>query len=244
MADSAYVSELAVQTSEAVQRPRHSLLVRFTHWTFTLSFVGLVVSGFGIILAHPRFYWGETGSPGTPSLFDLPLPTMIGGPSGWGRYMHFQSAWLAVLSGLLYLVSGVLTQHFRRDLLPAASDLSWRSLRAHVVDHLRFKRPDADGSYNTLQRLAYLFVVFVVFPMTILTGFAMSPAITSVFPSIVTVFGGQESARTIHFFLADFLVLFVIVHIAMVILAGFARQMRTMITGDLPAKNPAGKELQ
>jgi cytochrome b subunit of formate dehydrogenase len=75
---------------------RFSLLVRVTHWLNTISFVALVVSGVGILLAHPRFYWGETGGVGTPSLFDLPLPFMLGGPSGWGRYMHFQAAWLCV----------------------------------------------------------------------------------------------------------------------------------------------------
>ena len=116
MADSTYIPEVVLQTSEAETAPRHSLLVRFTHWTFTLSFFGLVVSGFAIILAHPHFYWGETGNILTPPLFSLPLPTMLGGPSGWGRSLHFQSAWLAVLSGLLYVVSGVLSQHFRREL--------------------------------------------------------------------------------------------------------------------------------
>ncbi len=113
MAEAAYVLGATVQTSEVLDSPRHSALVRITHWIFTLSFFGLVVSGVGIILAHPHFYWGETGSIGTPSLFDLPLPTMLGGPSGWGRSLHFQSAWFAVLSGLLYAISGLFTQHFR-----------------------------------------------------------------------------------------------------------------------------------
>ena len=78
---------------------RHSFVVRVTHWIYTASFIGLVVSGCGILLAHPRFYWGEAGGPGGPSLFELPLPTMRGGPSGWGRHLHFQSAWLAVSTG-------------------------------------------------------------------------------------------------------------------------------------------------
>jgi thiosulfate reductase cytochrome b subunit len=136
-----------------------------------------------------------------------------------------------VLTGLVYLVSGILTQHFRNEMLPARGDLSWRSLRNGVVDHLRFKRPVEDGSYNLVQRVSYLVVVFVLFPLTILTGFAMSPAITSVFPSLVTVWGGQQSARTIHFVLADLLTLFVFVHVAMVVYAGFGSRMRAMITG-------------
>src|SRR5579862_3240878 len=106
MADSAYASGLAVAGSTTTGAPRHSATVRFTHWLGTLSFFGLLVSGIGILLAHPRFYWGETGGVGTPSLFDLPLPFLLGGPSGWGRYLHFESAWLCVANGLLYLVSG------------------------------------------------------------------------------------------------------------------------------------------
>jgi thiosulfate reductase cytochrome b subunit len=231
MAEFAYASRLVIQSSDALDSPRHSALVRITHWIFTLSFVGLVVSGFAIILAHPHFYWGETGGLGTPSLFDLPLPTMLGGPSGWGRSLHFQSAWIAVLAGSLYAVSGILTQHFRSQLLTARADLSWRSLRASILDHLRFKRPVEEDSYNVLQRLSYFTVVFLIFPLIIITGFAMSPAITSVIPQFVTVFGGHQTARTIHFFLGDFLVLFLLVHIAMVVVAGFSSRMRAMITG-------------
>jgi thiosulfate reductase cytochrome b subunit len=242
MSESAYLPGLAIPTEAVLDspRPRHSVLVRITHGIFALSFFGLVVSGFAIILAHPHFYWGETGAIGTPTLFNLPLPTMLGGPSGWGRSLHFQSAWIAVLTGLLYAVSGLLTQHFRNQFLPARGDLSWSTLRASIVDHLRFKRPVEQDSYNVLQRLCYLAVVFFFFPLIIITGLAMSPVIVSVFPMIVTVFGGQQSARTIHFFLANFLVLFLLVHIAMVILAGFTSRMRAMITGRTAAtKEPS-----
>jgi thiosulfate reductase cytochrome b subunit len=239
MADSAYAPGLVIQSTDVLRSPRHSALVRVTHWIFTLSFFGLVVSGFAIILAHPHFYWGEAGAVGTPSLFDLPLPTMLGGPSGWGRSLHFQSAWFAVLSGLLYAASGLLTQHFRKNLLPARADLSWRSLRASLVDHLRFKRPAEENSYNILQRLSYLAVIFLFFPLMIITGFAMSPAITSVFPQFVTVFGGQQSARTLHFFIGNFLVLFLLVHIAMVILAGFKSRMRAITIGRTAARKQA-----
>ena len=247
MADLAYTPGLAIPTSEGADAPRHSLVVRVTHWLFALSFIGLVVSGFAIILAHPHFYWGESGSIGTPSLFDLPLPTMLGGPSGWGRYLHFQSAWLAVLVGLLYVASGLLTRHFSRHLIPSAKDLSWNSIRASILDHLRFRRPEEEESYNVLQRISYVAVTFLVFPLLIVTGFAMSPAITSVIPEFVTVFGGQQTARTLHFFLGDLLVLFLIVHIAMVILAGFSSRMRAMIVGytsagDAPGRSPARKE--
>ncbi|HEX4757047.1 MAG TPA: cytochrome b/b6 domain-containing protein [Terracidiphilus sp.] len=236
MAHSTYIPEVALAANQAEKAPRPPLLVRFTHWTFTLSFFGLAVSGFAIILSHPHFYWGETGNILTPPLFSLPLPTMLGGPSGWGRAMHFQSAWLSVLSGLLYIVSGVLSQHFRRELLPAPADLSWNSLRRSVFDHLRAKDVATGEGYNILQRLSYLGIVFVVFPMTILSGFAMSPSITSVYPWMVEFFGGHQTARTIHFFLSDLLVLFLLVHVTMVVLAGFTLRMRSMITGRTAAR--------
>jgi thiosulfate reductase cytochrome b subunit len=222
---------LVIPSEEVVDAPRHSVLVRVTHWIFTFSFIALVVSGFAIILAHPHFYWGETGGIGTPSLFDLPLPTMLGGPSGWGRYLHFQSAWFAVLSRLLYAISGLITQHFRRDLVPSRTDLSWRSLRGSIVEHLKFKKPAEEDSYNVLQRLSYLTVIFFFFPSMIITGFAISPAITSVVPQFVTVFGGHQTPRTLHFFIANLLVLFLLLHVAMVVLAGFKNRVRAMISG-------------
>ena len=232
-AESAQLPLVAVPISDSLVAPRHSLAVRVTHWINTLSFLGLLVSGFAILLAHPRFYWGETGAMGTPSMLDLPLPFMHGGPSGWGRNLHFLSAWVCVLNGSLYLLSGILTQHFRRNLVPAKAEFAWGSMARVVANHLRLKRPDAGTSlaYNPLQRITYLVVVFVLFPLIIWTGLAMSPAVVSVFPAVVTVLGGQESARTIHFFAADFLVLFLLVHIAMVCLAGFRNRVGAMIIG-------------
>lgn len=240
MANSVYISEIAAETSKTETAHRHPLLVRITHWVFTLSFFGLVVSGIGIIYAHPHFYWGEAGNLQTPALFSLPIPTILGGPSGWGRSLHFQSAWFAILSGLLYVISGVFSRHFGRQLIPTRDQLSWSAFRSSLGEHLRFRRHASDEPYNVLQRLSYLAVVFVVFPLTIFSGFAMSPSITSVFPSIVIFFGGHQSARTIHFVLANLLFLFLIVHVVMISMSGFVRRMRSMITGGSAAR----KELQ
>jgi thiosulfate reductase cytochrome b subunit len=218
MADSVYIPGLAVSHSAALPAPRHSALVRITHWISAISFIGLVVSGIGILLAHPRFYWGETGGVGTPSIFDLPLPFMLGGPSGWGRYLHFESAWLCVLNGMVYVASGLASRHFKKDLLPDGS--------AHTG-----LLEDDPHSYGLLQRLTYLTVVFGLLPLMIWTGLAMSPAVTSVFPGLVNVLGGHQCARTIHFFCAVALVLFVLVHITMVWRAGFLSRVGAMITG-------------
>jgi thiosulfate reductase cytochrome b subunit len=101
---------------------------------------------------------------------------------------------------------------------------------------LRFGRPTDDEawSYNVLQRLSYLLVIFVLFPLVIWTGLAMSPAIEGIFPALVTVLGGRQSARTIHFFVTIFLVLFLLIHVLMVYLAGFRKRVGAMIVGRLP----------
>jgi thiosulfate reductase cytochrome b subunit len=212
--------------------PRHSILVRVTHWITTLSFLALLVSGIAILLAHPRLYWGETGAVGSPSLIDLPLPFVLNGQSGWGRSLHFLSAWVLVVNGALYVISGLSTRHFRKQLLPTKADLNWRALSAALTNHVRLQ-PTRGGtaSYNVLQRLTYLVVVFVLFPLMIWTGLAMSPALTSVIPALVSVLDGQQSARTMHFIVASVILLFLLVHIVMVSLAGFANRVRDMTTG-------------
>jgi thiosulfate reductase cytochrome b subunit len=200
------------------------------------------------VISHPRFYWGENGNDLTPTLFRLPIPSsralvptgygyVLPDQNGWSRYLHFQAAWIAVLTGLLYLVFGFLTGHFRKNLLPAKADLSWRELSAAIATHLRFERPDQAGaeSYNVLQRSTYLFVIFVLFPLVIWTGLAMSPAFVSAVPASVTLLGGRQSARTLHFLVSLVLLLFLVVHVAMLCLAGFRSRMRAMITGRVGA---------
>ena len=223
---------------------RHSALVRVTHWIITLCFLALLVTGVEILISHPRFYWGETGNVLTTPLFKLPIPSsralvptgygyVLPDQNGWSRALHFQAAWIAVLTGLLYAIFGLFTGHFRRNLLPRKADLSWRAFSSAIAKHLRFERPsEAEGwSYNVLQRLTYLAVIFVLFPLIIWTGLAMSPAFVSTFPATVTLLGGRQSARTIHFFVSLALVLFLFVHVVMICVAGFTSRTPAMITG-------------
>jgi thiosulfate reductase cytochrome b subunit len=238
------VSAGAVAIPARTVTARHSALVRVTHWITTLCFLALLVTGVEILISHPRFYWGEAGNVHTPPLFKIPIPAsrstvptgygyVLPDQNGWSRYLHFQSAWVAVLTGLLYVIWSFFSGHLRKDLLPAGAHLSWRAFSSDFANHLRFKRPREEEawSYNLLQRITYLFVIFVLFPLVIWTGLAMSPAIASVFPPVVAMLGGQQSARTIHFFVTVFLVLFLLVHIVMIFLAGFGNRMRAMITG-------------
>ena len=157
-----------MQTNEAL-RPRHPALVRVTHWLITLSFLALLVTGVEILISHPRFYWGETGNVNTRAWFKLPIPSSRGAvptgygyvlpdQNGWSRYLHFEAAWVAVFTGLLYGAFGFFRGHFRQNLLPAPSDLSPTRLAMEIGRHLRFRRPSEEEawSYNVLQRLTYL----------------------------------------------------------------------------------------
>ena len=238
------VSSSISANSATIPTSRHSVLVRVTHWIITLSFFALVVTGAEIVISHPRFYWGETGNVLTKPLFKLPIPSsrrmvstgygyVLPDQNGWSRALHFQTAWILGLTGLLYVIYGFVTRHFREDLLPGKSDLAWRSVTGVIAHHLRFERPgEADAwSYNVLQRLTYLFVIFILFPLVIWTGLAMSPAFDSALPATVTLLGGRQSARTIHFLVSSALVLFLIAHVILVWMSGFRTRMRAMITG-------------
>src|SRR5206468_10779339 len=153
------------------------------------------------------------------------------------RYLHFESAWVLVLTGLVYGIASLLNGHLRRDLVPERGE---RSLGAHwerLRQYLRRRPPgrDESESYNALQRTTYLLVIFGLFPLVIWTGLALSPSFNAAFPWGVNLLGGRQSARTLHFFVTVALVLFLFVHVAMVALSGFRNRMRGMITGTVAA---------
>jgi thiosulfate reductase cytochrome b subunit len=225
-------------------KPRHSALVRVTHWLTVVAFFALLITGVEIVISHPRFYWGETGNVNMQPLFSLHIPASRGSvptgygyempdQNGWSRALHFQAAWLAVLTGLVYGIYLFVSGHLRKNLLPPPRDRNWRAFRTVMAKSFRRSPPDeaAAHSYNVMQRVAYLGVIFILFPLIIWTGLALSPAFNSAFPWFVNVLGGRQSARTLHFFVSGFLVLFLIVHVTMVYLAGFTSRMRAMITG-------------
>jgi thiosulfate reductase cytochrome b subunit len=231
--------------------PRHTAVVRVTHWITVIAFFALLLSGVEIVISHPRFYWGETGNVRTPPLFTLPIPAsrdtvptgygyVMPDQNGWSRSLHFQSAWAAVLTGLVYVISSLWTGHFLRNLFPVPGDRTLRAFWQVITKCLRRAPPEeAEArSYNVVQRIAYLTVIFVLFPLVIWTGLAMSPAFDSAVPAAVNALGGRQSARTLHFFVSGFLLLFLVVHVTMVVLAGFRSRMRGMITGRalLPAE--------
>jgi thiosulfate reductase cytochrome b subunit len=173
------------------------------------------------------------GSGGEPLGTAFPDWLTLPGGLGFARDVHFDAAWLFVFNGLVYLLFGMFSGHFRRDLLPAAKELAPRRLLADVWSHLRLRRArgDAARGYNVLQKLAYVTVIFILLPVMVLSGLTMSPAVTTAMPLLFDLFGGRQSARTIHFLIADLLVLFVLVHVIQVAVTGAFNNMRSMITG-------------
>ena len=262
----------SLQPPVQTETTRHSRWVRVSHWIVTVGFMTLVFTGFVILMAHPRLYWGEVGNDLTPALFELPIsrnhqhggwenkvPFFQGQASpvtaspvnaspvtasrtydifnqnGWGRSLHFLAAWVLVLTGAIYLLAGVFTGHFRRHLVPRPAELTPRQFWSDVREHARLRIRAATGGphYGLLQKCSYFAVVFLALPLAVVTGLAMSPAITAAFPFLSGMFGGFQSARTVHFFASVALVLFLLVHVGMVLMSGFGRQMRAMTFGKI-----------
>jgi thiosulfate reductase cytochrome b subunit len=200
---------------------RHKGWVKCTHFIITLSFLALTFSGYVILMSHPRLYWGKAGNDLTPALFELPISRNyhhggweksvpfkyltgsqvsaartydIFNDNGWGRSTHFLSAWFLTIAGLIYLIAGFYSGHFRYNLSPRRGEFSLRLLWSDFVSHLskHFSNP---GKYGLMQKITYLFVIFFLLPVVILTGFTMSPAITASYPFLLKIFFGHQSAR-------------------------------------------------
>lgn len=145
-----------------------------------------------------------------------------------GRVVHFFFAWLLCFTLLIWLLTSVASGHLKRDILPRRTDLA--ALGADMADHLRL-RFHRGRSYGPLQKLSYALVLLVLLPLMILTGLAMSPGMNAAVPFLADMFGGRQTARTLHFLGMALILLFFIVHILMVALAGPFNEMRSMVTG-------------
>jgi thiosulfate reductase cytochrome b subunit len=226
---------------------RHPLPVRLAHWINALCLLVLLTSGLQILNAHPALYWGEASSFERPWLalrFSSAhaFPSWITLPS-WqdlagGRRWHFFFAWLFLLNGLFYLVYVVVSGRVGRLLVPSRAQL--RGIGSSIVAHLRLRFPQAElaQGYNVLQQLSYLAVLFVLLPLMVLTGLTMSPGMDAWLHFLTPLFGGRQSARTVHFLSASLLALFFLIHLAAVLMAGPLREIRSMVTGWLVIKTP------
>jgi len=177
---------------------------------------------------------GESETRGFPWWMTVPGSRWL----SMGRNWHFFFAWVLVINGLSYVAYAFFSRHLSRDLAPTKTD--WRSIGQSIKDHLRFRHPSGDAArrYNVLQKLTYLLVVFGLLPFVILMGLAMSPRLDSLFAGWVDLFGGRQSARTLHFIAAWLLVLFVLIHVFEVIITGFWNHLRSMITGNYVVRTP------
>ncbi len=215
---------------------RHALITRITHWINVVCITVLLMSGFQIFNAHPALYWGLKGADSDPHIFALAhgIPHWATIPS-WqdlatGRLWHFFFAWIFVTNGVVYLVFGLLSGHFRRDFLPTGEQL--RHIGRSVWDHLRLKFPKGEEarSYNVLQKFSYIGVV-ILLPLMLATGLTMSPGVDAAAPWLLDLFGGRQSDRTLHFIFAWLIVGFIAIHLIAVLAAGPINEIRSMITG-------------
>jgi thiosulfate reductase cytochrome b subunit len=223
---------------------RHSVVTRLTHWINLVAMTGLLMSGLQILNAHPALYWGEAGySPGLAWFHVVTHGAKTAFP-GWitlpsfrdlatGRRWHFFFAWVLVVNGLIYLTAALLTRHLWRDLIPTRAELAPRRLAAELWHHLKLQFPQGEAArhYNSLQKLAYAAVILVVAPLVVLTGLTMSPGFDAILPGLLDVFGGRQSARSLHFIAANLLVLFVVAHLGALLAVGVWNELRSMITG-------------
>ncbi|HKW85187.1 MAG TPA: cytochrome b/b6 domain-containing protein [Burkholderiaceae bacterium] len=170
---------------------------------------------------------GERTVRGFPSWATIPGSQWL----SMGRHWHFFFAWLFVINGLCYVGYALFSGHLGRDLLPTRDEL--RRIGGSIKDHLLLRHPTGEAArrYNVLQNLAYLGVIFGLLPLVIIAGLAMSPRLDAVWPGWVELLGGRQSARTLHFLAAFGLLLFVVVHVAEVLISGVWNHLRSMITG-------------
>ena len=217
---------------------RHRLITRLWHWLNALTIIIMIGSGLGILNAHPSLYWGQYGANFDRPWLDLPFwPSWLTIPANYNlaisRRWHLFFALVLGFGLLAFMVASVVNRHFRRDLAIGAADVAPRNLWADVKAHLalRFHDPARPGAYNILQKLSYVVVIFVLIPLMILTGLAMSPGMDAAWPWLTVVTGGRQSARSLHFIGVTLIVLFLVVHVALVILADPINEMRSMITG-------------
>ena len=170
---------------------------------------------------------GQPSARGFPTWLTVPSQQWL----SMARHWHFFFAWVLVINGLLYIVYTLASRHFARDLWPSRMD--WRGIGQSIVDHLHLRHPQGAAAlrYNILQKLAYLVVIFGLFPLVILMGLAMSPGLNALFTGWIDWFGGRQSARTLHFVAAWLLVAFVFIHVFEVFISGVWNNLRSMITG-------------
>ncbi len=217
---------------------RHRLSTRLWHWLNALLLYILFASGLGIFNAHPRLYWGHYGANFDRAWLELErfgswwtLPASYN--LALSRHWHLAAAPIFAFALLAYMLWSLANRHVSRDLAFRKDELAPRNVWQDIRDHARLRFPTGAAAlrYNVLQKASYIGVIFVALPLVILTGLTMSPGMNAAWPWLVDLFGGRQSARSLHFIAAFALAAFFLVHILMVLLAGPLNEIRAMITG-------------
>ena len=218
---------------------RHALTTRIWHWINLIVLAILFMSGLNISNAHPRLYWGDWGF--APEQAWLSVPTFPGWATIPGYYSlaaardwHIFAAWPFALMLLFLWVAMLVNGHFWRDIRTHRREWRPPAIWRDIVEHLKLNFDHGDGKYNFLQKVAYGLVLGVFLPMMVFTGMAISPGVEGFAPWLVDIFGGRQSARSLHFIFAFAVFGFFLVHVALVLLSGPIGQIRSMITGSAP----------
>ena len=217
---------------------RHALSTRIWHWVNAVAIFIMIGSGAMIFNAHPRLYWGKYGANFDHAWLQLPrFPGWFTIPSNYnlamGRRWHLFFALVLAFGLLAYMIVSLLNRHFQRDLRVRAAELKPEHLLDDAKAHLafRFHDPERPAAYNIFQKLSYVLVIFGLLPTVILSGLALSPGMNTAWPWLLDLFGGRQSARSVHFICFALITLFTVVHLTLVILAGAWNEVRSMITG-------------
>lgn len=217
---------------------RHKVSTRVWHWINALAIFTLLGSGLTISNAHRRLYWGQFGAnPDHAWLSVVYWPGWVTIPSRYNlalaRRWHLFFALVFAFALLGFMIVSLINKHFARDLAIRRRELRAAHLRADIRAHLalRFHDPDHPRDYNTLQKIAYAGTIFVLLPVAILSGLTLSPGMNAAWPWLLDLFGGRQSARSVHFITAAAIAGFIVLHLVLVILAGVVPELRSMITG-------------
>jgi Ni/Fe-hydrogenase b-type cytochrome subunit len=217
---------------------RHRLSTRLWHWLNALCLYVLFTSGLGIFNAHPRLYWGQYGANFDHAWLELSrfgaVWTLPGSYDlALSRRWHLAFALIFAFALLAYMLWSLVNRHIGRDLAFRKGELKPAHVWQDIKDHARLRLPAGMAAlrYNVLQKASYIGIIFVALPLLIFTGLTMSPGMDAAWPWLTDLFGGRQSARSIHFITAWLLFAFLLVHILMVLLAGPLNELRSMITG-------------
>lgn len=221
---------------KSAAKAKHSLLTRIWHWLNALCVIVLFMSGLGISNAHRYLYWGDAGSqPSEAWTAVIRFPDWATIPQRYdlaeSRDWHVLFSWPFAVGLLVFWIAMLVGGHFWRDLRTHRSEWTPRAIWADIVKHAKLDFSHEGAKYSFLQKLTYGIVLGVLLPVMIFSGLAISPGFEPAASWLVEMFGGRQSARSIHFLAAWGLFGFFVIHVLLVLLSGPVKQVRDMITG-------------